>query len=330
MITNRFAWSLSLLLSVSVWGQSARLKPRVPAAASPSAPATAQSSLNTPSPSAPGGVKAGSTAPSKTVAGDPQLQQLLNEMRSPQSSPVDVKQAVESYLSSHKDATSQEVAETLAMEYFQAHGNLPDMLDYGQRVLAHDPDSMAALLGLSAAIALSSNEADLNGPQMLQQASQYAQHALEVLSKIGPDYHGVHLTPEQFSAVQRTVKAQANVALGLIDYKQRHFNQAITHYRLALQSATPAEKATYDLRLALAQEEVRQYGDALSSLESALANPQGSPAVKTMARAERVKIQRLAGLPVSTPRNSIAAPAAPAMAPAATTPTATPTTPSAH
>lgn len=194
-----------------------------------------------------------------------------------------------------------------AMGSYQTAGNPQKMMDVGLKVLAIDKDDPQALLAVSEVLEERTSPTDLDRDQRSAQALGYAQHALETMDTNLAVPAGT--PPEKVEAFKKYLRSTALAIIGTIQYKQEHYPEAETSLKQAIEADAANPDPVVVLRLALALDQQKKYGDALGQAKRAVELTKEDTDLGKMARNERDRLL------VQNQNNAPAAPATPAQPP---------------
>jgi tetratricopeptide (TPR) repeat protein len=154
---------------------------------------------------------------------------------------------------------------------YEALGDTPKMFDAAHKALQINPDNVDVLSMMAYAIPRRINPNDLDSGAELQEASQDATHALDLLSKMQKP---ADLTPDQFTAAINAEAASCHSGLGLVDYYQHNNPGMVTELEQAVK-LNPNPDASDEFLLGLAYMQAGRPADAETVLGKC--NTQGGP-----------------------------------------------------
>jgi tetratricopeptide (TPR) repeat protein len=204
-----------------------------------------------------------------------------------------------------------------AMRGYQNTNNAEKTIDMARKVTELDANDPEALVTLANVLAERTRETDLDREERLAEATGAAQKALQAA-----DTNlrlPASLPPDRVEAVRNVLKSMAHSALGTVEMARKDFAAAEKHLEDAVKLNTAQPDPVAWLRLAVARDQQKKYAAALEAVNQALLHaPEGSQAA-ALARAERDRLQKLAGggagsassSPQSSPGSDSAPPAAP-------------------
>jgi tetratricopeptide (TPR) repeat protein len=207
-----------------------------------------------------------------------------------------------------------------ALHEYQNEQNTGKMLSVGRKLIAIDPDNTIALVLTATVLADGLKDDDPDRQQKITEIKKEAGHALDTVdSSFAPP---ASATPEQIAAYKKTLRSMAHSALGITALKTDDDAVAEQELKLAaeLNVAQPDPYIWY--HLALAQDHLEKYPEALVSINKAVEYAGNSDLADT-ARNERKRLllkNNLGGAETPNQPPASAPPAAKPPAPAAKPP----------
>lgn len=175
-----------------------------------------------------------------------------------------------------------------AMSSYQTAGNSQKMMDMGLKVLTIDKDDPDALIGVAEVLEERTTPTDLDRQQRANQVIDYATHALKT---IDIDLAVPAGTPaDRVEAYKKYLRSTSLAIIGTIYYKQEHYPEAEAKLREAIDADPTSPDAVVILRLALALDQEKKYGDALQQANRAVDLTEENSEVGKMARNERDRL----------------------------------------
>ncbi len=213
--------------------------------------------------------------------------------------------AADGFAQKYPDSELRENLYLRAMHEYQAENQPPKMAAMAQKVLQLDPNNSVALVLTATVLADQLPDARPSGQsdEVLQpkpdptipEIKKNAGHALETIDTSFSPPPGA--SPEQVAAYKNMLKAMAHAAIGLTDLKTGDDAGAETELKAAaeLNKAQPDPYTWY--QLALAQEHLKKYADALASANEGLKHAGSDANVSNLLTQERDKLTKLAATP---------------------------------
>ena len=118
------------------------------------------------------------------------------------------------------------------------------LLLFGQETLSHDPAEVGALLTLAEVIPMRTQEFDLDKEEKLNRAEDYAKQALKVIP-VKPNPNPEQIPEEQWLMAKKDFMANANKALGLVEFKRGNTDAAIDYFQQSLQVAAEQDPTVF-------------------------------------------------------------------------------------
>ncbi|HUK48411.1 MAG TPA: tetratricopeptide repeat protein [Terriglobales bacterium] len=236
--------------------------------------------------------------------------------------PVAMEKAADDFAAKFPTSDARILLYRAAMSGYQEVGNPQKMMDMGMKVLAIDKDDPEALIGVAELLEERTTPTDLDREQREAQVIDYASHALKTIDTDLAVPAGT--APEKVEAYKKYLRSTALAIVGTIYYKQENYQQAEGNLRNAIEADLANPDPVVVLRLALALDQQKKYGDALQQANRAVELSKEDTDLGRMARNERDRlIVQTGGTP--TPAATPASPT-PNAPPTAAPPTAAPPT----
>ena len=180
------------------------------------------------------------------------------------------------------------------MRRYQQTNDSDKTLEMARKVLTYEPNDPVALVMASTVLAERTREGDLDRDERYDEGFKYAQKALETTNTdlMVPNTASV----EQIESAKKVLQSMAHSAIGMIDLNRKNDGDAAQEFRQSIDLSSPGqvEPLTY-LRLALAQDHLKQYPEALISANKAVdSSPANSP-VAMLAKQEVDRLSKLTG-----------------------------------
>jgi tetratricopeptide (TPR) repeat protein len=216
----------------------------------------------------------------------PKSQEEVNALMAMQAAqtPDDRIAAAQKLLTDFKDTEFKEFANYVLMLAYQQKNDFENMLLYGERTLAINPDNAGTLISLANAIPMRTREFDLDKDEKLAKAEDFAKRALVLipnLAKPNPD-----MLDDQWLMAKKDFMASAHESLGLVAMKRKDFPAAEDSLRKSLEISAEQTAAGF-FYLAQSLKEQGKNDDAIAALDQAIARGDfqlgdGRPAAATM------------------------------------------------
>lgn len=221
--------------------------------------------------------------------------------------PAQAEAAADAFAAKYKDSELRPLLYHRTLQLYQSANNADKAIEVGRKLLAIDPNDLAANVMVAQLLSERTRDTDLDKDERLAEAEKDAKKALELLNT------GVLYTPpDRVEGAKAMIKSMAYSSLGQIEAVKQDYKGAEDYYKQAIAvPGVPLDSITL-LQYTLVLDKQRKYQEALAIANKAFdAAPAGSP-VQNVVKQERDRLVKLAS--AGTP------------APAAT-PAATPATP---
>jgi len=180
-----------------------------------------------------------------------------------------------------------------AMGAYRNANNGDKMMEMGRKVLAIDPDSPEAQLGVAEILVERTHDSVLDKAQRWAEADKLLQHCLET---IDTDIVAPPNTPqEKVDAFKADLRSSAYSILGTLASNQEKYPEAESYYRKSLDAFPSQPDPVVVLRLALVLDKQGRYGDALKEADHAVELTQQMPSLAEPARREHDRLVQLTG-----------------------------------
>jgi len=157
---------------------------------------------------------------------------------------------------------------TFGLQYYQTppHVSYSKSLVYGEAAITADATSVYALTTVGDIIPNHVTDTDLDRDQRLKEASDDDNQVLHLVQTAGAALHGQPFT----DAAKNEASAIANSSLARIANLNKDYPTVVANYAKAIPLDPPAQQAVDYFYTARAQIMLKQYPEALASLEAAL------------------------------------------------------------
>src|SRR6202166_5330882 len=237
-----------------------------------------------------------------------------------QKDPAAMEKAADDFATKFPESELRVLLYKAAMRGYQNANNGDKMAEMALKLLKLDPDDPEALIAAAEVMAERTRSTDLDKAQRFDQASKYAQHALETVDTDVPA--PANVPQAQLDAYKGLLRSTAYSVLGTIQYDQDKFPEAEGYFRKSIDAYPAQPDPVVVLRLALALDKQGKYQDALKEANRAVELTQEGTTAGTTARHERDRLVQLTG--GVSPGSGGPPPAPAAKPPASATPNATP------
>ncbi|HZR28628.1 MAG TPA: hypothetical protein VFA71_07595 [Terriglobales bacterium] len=174
------------------------------------------------------------------------------------------------------------------MRRYQQANNADKTLEMGHKVLALDPDSVFALIMVSSVLAERTNDTDLDLQQRRDEILKDSSRAIQLIDSGA-------FKPAQFTSDQlNSIKSMAYAAQGTVELIGKNDKAAEDSLRKATELNSMNPEPAVWLRLAIAMDHQKKYGDALTAANRAVQLSANEPDVLKMATQEQTRLKQLA------------------------------------
>lgn len=193
------------------------------------------------------------------------------------------------------------------MRRYQQGNDSDKTLEMARKVLTYEPNDPVALVMAATVLAERTREGDLDREERYDEAVKDAQKALETVNTdlMVPS----NASTEQIDSAKKVLQSMSHSAIGMVDLDRKNDAGAVQEFQqsIALSTSGQVEPLTY-LRLALAQDHLGQYKEALISANKAVESSPANSPVAMLAKQEVDRLTKLTGN--GAPAGTSAAPAA--------------------
>jgi tetratricopeptide (TPR) repeat protein len=204
-----------------------------------------------------------------------------------------------------------------AMNLYAQSNDTDKVIDCGRQAIAADPTNPIPLVQVASALAESTRDTDLDKDQRLAEASKDAQAAIDnidtgLVLPANPD-------PARVDAAKKSILTMAYDTLGMVDLGKKDFNGAVTNLQKAIAQSAGNPEAVLYLRLSVAQDNLKQYPQALDAANKAVQYSKDGTQAQKLAKMQQTRLQKLmsAQSPAGAAAPSSAVPAPTSSAPPA-------------
>jgi tetratricopeptide (TPR) repeat protein len=284
------------------------LAPCMLAQQTPAAPST---------PAAPTGTAASTTpAPKRLPQAKTQPEYADYQAATAKTNPTELEAAANDFATKYPSSELTVLLYKQAMSDYRGANNGDKMMEMGRKVLALDPDSPEALIGVGETLVERTHEGDLDKAQRWAEADKLLQHALQTIDTdiVVP----INTPQDKVDAFKADLRSTVYSILGTLASNQEKYPDAESYYHKSIDAYPSQPDPVVVLRLALVLDKEGRYGDALKQADQAVELTAKIPSLAETARREHDRLVELTGgIPTSgsAPANTPAAP--PASAPAA-------------
>ncbi|MGA7460663.1 MAG: hypothetical protein WBW69_10580 [Candidatus Korobacteraceae bacterium] len=193
-----------------------------------------------------------------------------------------------------------------AMNLYAQSNNTDKVIDCGRQAIAADPTNPIPLVQVASAIAESTRETDLDREQRLAEAAKDAQAAIDNIDTglVLP----ANADPARVEGAKRSILTMAYDTLGMVDLSKKNYSAAVTNLQQAISKSSANPEAVLYLRLSVAQDNLKQYPQALDSANKAVQYAKDGTQAQNLAKMQQARLQKL--MSAQSPAGGAAQPSA--------------------
>src|SRR5579864_8915520 len=192
--------------------------------------------------------------------------------------------AIENVLTNFADTEFKNVLIQMAMQIESQKGDFAQTVFYAERLLEADPKNVFALNTLASETARHTREFDLDKEEKLAKVDKWAQAAIAAAPSAPKPR--ADIPDAQWDGARKDMQAQAYEALGMAASLRKKYDDSIADYKQAIAVGATQDPATW-LRLGQAYLDANKLDEAGDAFDKALATPNISPQVKSIAQAKK-------------------------------------------
>lgn len=198
--------------------------------------------------------------------------------------------AVDTFVEKFPDSEWKGFALHMGAISYQQMNDYKNLMTYGERALEVEPDNCHVMLVMSTALARRNRESGFDKEEELNRAAELANRAIKILANAPRP--NVTISDDQWEAARKDLISQAHEALGIIASNRKNYEEAVDEYKQSIELNTNPVPVT-QVRLGAAYIEVGDYGEAIVTLEAALADPQLQGQARTLAEQQKARAQKM-------------------------------------
>jgi hypothetical protein len=231
--------------------------------------------------------------PAKEAKARPKSQKEMEALRAFQDAQTTDQQlqAIENVLTNFADTEFKVMLLQTAMQIEQRKDDFAQVLFYGERLMNADPKGAFALVTIASETARHTHMFDLDKEEKLARVDKYAQAGLEA-AKVMPKPTGI--AEDQWDAAKKDFQAMAYEALGQAAGLRQKYDEAVANYRQSVSVAATPNAVTWT-RLGQAYLNSGRLDEAFDAFDKAVATPNVSPEVKSVAQAKKDEVAKRRG-----------------------------------
>ncbi len=198
-----------------------------------------------------------------------------------------------------------------AMNLYAQANNSEKVIESGRKAIAADPTNPIPLVQVASALAETTRDTDIDREQRMAEAAKDAHAAIDNIDTglIIP----ANADPERVANAKHSIVTMSYDTLGMIDMGKNDYPSAITNFQKAIDESKSSPEAVLYLRLSVAQDKLKEYPQALDSVNKALQYAKEGTPAQNLAKQQQVRLQKL--MSAETPPAGPTSPAASPMSP---------------
>jgi tetratricopeptide (TPR) repeat protein len=198
--------------------------------------------------------------------------------------PDDQIKAIENVLTNFADTQFKNVLLQMATQIEEQKGDFAQTVFYAERLLESDPKNVFALNALASETARHTREFDLDKEEKLAKVDKWAKAALDAAPSAPKPR--ADIPDATWDGAKKDMQAQAYEAMGMAASLRKKYDESVADYKQAIAIGATQDPATW-LRLGQAYLDANKLDEASDAFDKALATPNISPQVKSIAQAKK-------------------------------------------
>jgi tetratricopeptide (TPR) repeat protein len=198
--------------------------------------------------------------------------------------------AINNVLENFADTEFKAQLLTMAMGAAQQTGDDAQVATWAERVMASDPNDIAARVTVAETTAQHMRENDLDKSANVKKVTELGHRALDLIQSGGSVPAGI--PDDKWPDYKKELGERAWAAIAQADSMDKRYPESIAAYKSALEFVP---SAIVTARLAKTYLESKQYDDAIATADKAMTMPDATPQVKTYAQAQKDAATKMKG-----------------------------------
>lgn len=219
------------------------------------------------------------------------LKALDKMARDTTTTPDQLDAAITGFVTQFPDSDYISSVETYGLQYSQTqpHVNYEKSLYYGEAAIKADPTNVFALVTLGDIIPNQVKDTDLDHDQRVKEATDDDNAAIKLAETSGDTIHGQPFTQTQ----KQQTEGIAYSSLARLADQAKDYNTEVADYAKAIPLDPPEQQAVDYFYTARAQIQLKQYTQALASLDACSKAAPTNPQVQAAVASNRKYIAKL-------------------------------------
>ncbi|MGB7556484.1 MAG: hypothetical protein WBM04_19110, partial [Candidatus Korobacteraceae bacterium] len=209
---------------------------------------------------------------------------------STKTDPAQMEAAADAFAAKYPNSDLRAALYIRAMNAYGQANNSEKVIAMGRKAIAADPTNPIPLVQVGSALAEGTRDTDMDRDQRLAEAAKYAQGAIDNINNLmaPPD-----APADRVAAVKASIVTMAYDTLGMVDLDKKDYAGAEQQLQRAVEVSKAQPEAVVYLRLSVAQDQLKQYPQALdSAIKAEQYSPPGS-AAQNLAKQQQARLQKL-------------------------------------
>jgi tetratricopeptide (TPR) repeat protein len=204
--------------------------------------------------------------------------------------PAKLEAAANDFAAKYPNSQLRSPLYTRAMNLYAQSNDTDKVIETGRQAIDADPTNPIPLVQVASALAESSRETDLDRDQRLAEAAKDAQAAIDNIDTglVLP----ANADPVRVEGAKRSILTMAYDTLGMVGLSKKDYTSAVTNLQKAISESSSNPEAVLYLRLSVAQDNLKQYPQALDSANKAVQYAKEA-SVQNLAKMQQARLQKL-------------------------------------
>jgi tetratricopeptide (TPR) repeat protein len=233
--------------------------------------------------------------------------------------PAQMEAAAEAFVAKYPNSDLKAAVYIQAMNMYGQANNSEKVIAMGRKAIAADPTNPVPLVQVGSALVESTRDTDMDRDQRLAEGAKDAQAAIDNINSLMVPPNA---PADRVAAVKASIITMAYDTLGMANLDKKDYAAAEQQFLKAVDASKSQPEAVVYLRLSVAQDQLKQYPQALDSATKAVQYAPAGSAAQNLAKQQQERLQKL--MAGDKPAPSGTAPAATAPDKPATPPPAQP------
>jgi tetratricopeptide (TPR) repeat protein len=233
--------------------------------------------------------------------------------------PAQMEAAAEAFVAKYPNSDLKAAVYIQAMNMYGQANNSEKVIAMGRKAIAADPTNPVPLVQVGSALVEITRDTDMDRDQRLAEGAKDAQAAIDNINSLMVPPNA---PADRVAAVKASIITMAYDTLGMANLDKKDYAAAEQQFLKAVDASKSQPEAVVYLRLSVAQDQLKQYPQALDSATKAVQYAPAGSAAQNLAKQQQERLQKL--MAGDKPAPSGTAPAATAPDKPATPPPAQP------